>query len=132
VHLDVISAFSRFQSPSTPQDYVSALVQQFPLNEQSASAPRPALALCDWGLHSSVKMAVACARAGVDHLPGLRLRVVPEASWHPWAERPRELLLLAGDEEAWLSLGVKRNMRLECMLVEDRHDRCSLGSLPDG
>src|ERR687888_1352784 len=57
VHLDVISAFSRLQSPSTPQDYVSALVQQFPLNQQSASAPRPALALCDWGLQSSVKMA---------------------------------------------------------------------------
>src|SRR5918911_2142643 len=104
VHLDVISAFSRLQSPSTPQDYVSALVQQFPLHQQSASAPRPALAVCDWGLHSAVKMAVACARAGVDHLPGLRLRVVPEASWHPWAERPRELLLLAGDEEGWLSL----------------------------
>src|SRR5919109_4500516 len=91
VHLDVISAFSRLQSPSTPQDYVSALVQQYPLNERSASAPRQALALCDWGLQSSVKMAVACARAGVDHLPGLRLRVVPEASWHPWAEQPREL-----------------------------------------
>src|ERR687883_280043 len=104
VHLDVISAFSRLQSPSTPQDYVSALVQQFPLHHQSASAARPALALCDWGLQSAVKMALACARAGVDHLPGLRLRVVPEASWHPWAEQPRELLLLAGDDEAWLSL----------------------------
>src|SRR5579859_2913968 len=104
VHLDVLSAFSRLQSPSTPQDYVSALVQQFPLNEHSASQPRPAIALCDWGLHSAVKMAVACARAGVDHLPGLRVRVVPEAAWHPWAEQPRELLLLAADEEAWLSL----------------------------
>src|ERR671931_2149956 len=104
VHLDVISAFSRLQSPSTPQDYVSTLVRQFPLNQHSASAQRPALAVCDWGLQSAVKMAVACARAGVDHLPGLRLRVVPEASWHPWAERPRELLLLAGDEQAWLSL----------------------------
>jgi DNA polymerase III subunit alpha len=104
VHLDVLSAFSRLQSPSTPHDYVSTLVQQFPLNEQSASQPRPAIALCDWGLHSAVKTAVACARAGVEHLPGLRLRVVPEAAWHPWAEQPRELLLLAGDEEAWLSL----------------------------
>jgi DNA polymerase III subunit alpha len=103
-HLDVLSAFSRLQSPSTPNDYVSALVQQFPLNEQSDSQQRPAVALCDWGLHSAVKMAVACARAGVDHLPGLRLRVVPEAAWHPWAEQPRELLLLAGDEQAWLSL----------------------------
>jgi DNA polymerase III alpha subunit len=104
VHLDVMSAFSRLQSPSTPHDYVSTLVQQFPLNEQSASQPRPAIALCDWGLHAAVKMAVACARAGVEHLPGLRLRVVPEAAWHPWAEQPRELLLLAGDDEAWLSL----------------------------
>jgi hypothetical protein len=34
----------------------------------------------------------------------LRLRVVPEAAWHPWAEQPRDLLLFAGDEEAWLSL----------------------------
>ena len=104
VHLDVGSAFSRLQSPSSPHDYVSTLIQQFPLNEQSASHPRPAIALCDWGLHSAVKMAVSCARAGVDHLPGLRLRVVPEAAWHPWAEQPRELLLLAGDEEAWLSI----------------------------
>lgn len=56
------------------------------------------------GLQSAVKTAVACHRAGVDHLLGLRLRVVPEASWHPWAERPRELLLIAGDEEAWLSI----------------------------
>ena len=104
VHLDVVSAFSRLQSPSTPQDYVSALAQQFPLNEQSAQAPRPAICLSDWGLQSAVKTAVACYRASVDHLLGLRLRVVPEASWHPWAERPRELLLIAGDEEAWLSL----------------------------
>src|SRR5919202_667603 len=104
VHLDVISAFSRLQSPSPPQDYVSALVQQFPLHQQSASAARPALALCDWGLQSSVKKAGAWARAGVDHLLGIRLRVVPEASWYPWAERPRELLLLAGDEDAWLSI----------------------------
>jgi DNA polymerase III alpha subunit len=44
-------------------------------------------------------MAVACAHAGVEHL-----RMVPEASWHPWAEQPCELLLYAGDEEAWLSL----------------------------
>jgi DNA polymerase III alpha subunit len=80
VHLDVASAFSRLQSPSSPQDYASALIQQFPLNEHSASNARPALALCDWGLHSAVKMAVACARAGIAHLPGLRLRVVPEAS----------------------------------------------------
>ena len=104
MHLDVVSAFSRLQSPATPRDYVSALAQQFPLNERTASESRPALAICDWGLQSAVKTAVACHRAGVDHLVGLRLRVVPEAAWHPWAEQPRELLLIAGDDEAWLSL----------------------------
>ena len=65
---------------------------------------RPAIALADYGLQSAVKMAVACAQVGVEHLCGIRLRVVPEASWHPWAEKPCELLLYAGDEEAWLSL----------------------------
>ena len=85
--------------------YVTALTRQFPLNDRTpVDEPRPAIALADYGLQSAVKMAVACARAGVEHLCGLRLRVVPEASWHPWAERPCELLLLAGDEEAWLSL----------------------------
>src|SRR5207302_1865767 len=55
----------------------------FPLNERTISEARPALAICDWGLQSAVKTAVACDRAGVDHLPGLRLRVVHEAAWHP-------------------------------------------------
>jgi DNA polymerase-3 subunit alpha len=110
VHLDVISAFSRLASPSTPQEYVTTLLQQFPLDEHTpADEPKPAIALCDDGLQSTVKMAVACARAAVDHLCGLRLRVVPEAAWHPWAEQPRELLLLAGDEEAWLSLVALHN-----------------------
>ena len=68
------------QSPSAPRDYVSALAQQFPLNERTAGDSRPALAICDWGLQSAVKTAVACHRAGVDHLLGLRLRVVPEAA----------------------------------------------------
>src|ERR1700730_1370222 len=89
VHLDVVSAFSRLQSPATPRNYVSALAQQFPLNERTAGDSRPALAICDWGLQSAVKTAVACHRAGVDHLVGLRVRVVPEAAWHPWAEQPR-------------------------------------------
>jgi DNA polymerase III alpha subunit len=35
--------------------------------------------------------------------------VVPEASWHPWAEQPGELVLLAGDQEAWLSLVALHN-----------------------
>src|ERR1700736_3394979 len=61
VHLDVVSAFSRLQSPATPRDYVSALTQQFPLNERTASDARPALAICDWGLQSAVKTAVAPA-----------------------------------------------------------------------
>src|SRR6202165_717865 len=110
VHLDVVSAFSRLQSPSTPRDYVSALTPQFPLNERTAGDSRPALAICDWGLQSAVKTAVACHRAGVDHLLGLRLRVVPEAAWHPWAEHPRELLLIAGDDEAWLALVALSNL----------------------
>ena len=55
VHLDVVSAFSRLQSPATPRDYVSALTQQFPLNERTASETRPALAICDWGLQSAVR-----------------------------------------------------------------------------
>src|SRR4026209_1659903 len=76
VHLDVVSAFSRLQSPSTPPAYFSALTQQFPLNDRTASDARPALAICDWGLQSAVKTAVACHRAGVDHLLGLRLRGV--------------------------------------------------------
>ncbi len=110
VHLDVISAYSRLTSPSTPQEYVSALVQQFPLDEHTPmDEPKPAIALCDEGLQSTVKMASACARVGVEHLCGLRLRVVPEAAWHPWAEQPRELLLLAGDEEAWLALVALHN-----------------------
>src|SRR6266487_4252614 len=65
-HLDVVSAFSRLQSPSKPHDYVSELAQQFPLNERTANDSRPALAICDWGLQSAVKTAVACHRAGVD------------------------------------------------------------------
>src|SRR5579859_2702857 len=132
VHLDVVSAFSRMRSPATPRDYVSALTQQFPLNERTAGDSRPALAICDWGLQSAVKTAVACHRAGVDHLLGLRLRVVPEAAWHPWAELPRELLLIAGDEEAWLSLGVKWNLCFKVnSSLESGHDRGSVGPLPD-
>jgi DNA polymerase III alpha subunit len=46
----------------------------------------------------------------VDHLLGLRLRLVPEAAWHPWAEQPRELLLIAGDDEAWLALVALSNL----------------------
>ena len=110
IHLDVTSAYSRLASPNSPLEYVTALTRQFPLNERTpVDQPRPAIALADYGLQSAVKMAVACARAGVEHLCGLRVRLVPEASWHPWAEQPCELLLLAGDVEAWLALVALHN-----------------------
>ena len=81
VHLDVASAYSRHASPSTPLEYVTTLRRQFPLNDRTpVDQRRPAIALADYGLQSAVKMAVACAQAGVEHLCGLRLRLVPEAS----------------------------------------------------
>lgn len=105
VHLDVKSSFARLASPNSPLEYVTTLTRQFPLNDRTpVNEPKPAIALADYGLQSAVTMAMACAQAGVEHLCGLRLRVVPEASWHPWAEQPSEVLLLAGDEDAWLSL----------------------------
>jgi DNA polymerase-3 subunit alpha len=110
VHLDVRSSYARLSSPNTPLEYATTLARQFPLNDRTrVDELRPAIALADYGLQSAVKMAVACAHAGVEHLCGLRLRVVPEASWHPWAEKPFELLLYAGDEEAWLSLVALHN-----------------------
>jgi DNA polymerase III alpha subunit len=78
VHLDVTSAYSPWASPSTPEVYVRTLARQYPIGPASDGQPRPALAIADYGLHSAVKTAVACDRAGVDHLVGLRLRVVPE------------------------------------------------------
>jgi DNA polymerase-3 subunit alpha len=104
VHLDVVSAFSLWCSPSTPEAYVRALVRQHPINAGSDAEPRPALAIADYGLHSAVKAAVACDRAGIDHIVGLRLRVVPERAYRAWGERPGELILLAMDESGWLSL----------------------------
>jgi DNA polymerase III alpha subunit len=65
---------------------------------------RPAIALADYGLHSAVKMAVECARASVDHILGLRVRVVAERGFRAWGERPRELILLAIDEVGWTNL----------------------------
>jgi DNA polymerase III alpha subunit len=38
----------------------------------------PAPAIADYALHSTVKTAVACQRAGIDHIVGVRVRVVPE------------------------------------------------------
>ena len=80
VHTDVISAYSPWCSPSTPDDYVRALIRQYPLGPEDDTQPRPALAIADYGLHSVVKTAVACDRAGVDHIVGLRVRAVPERS----------------------------------------------------
>jgi DNA polymerase III subunit alpha len=104
VHTDVISAYSPWCSPSTPDDYVRALTRQYSLGPESDDQPRPALAIADYGLHSLVKTAVACDRAGVDHIVGLRVRVVPQRAYRVWGERVGELILLAIDETGWLSL----------------------------
>src|SRR5260370_20315469 len=78
VHLDVLKAYKPRSSPSTPEQYVQTLDRQYPIGPASDGQPRPALAIADYGLHSAVKTAVACDRAGVDHIVGLRVRVVPE------------------------------------------------------
>jgi DNA polymerase-3 subunit alpha len=104
VHTDVLSAYSMWCSPSTPEAYVRALARQYPIAPDSDSRYRPALAIADYGLHSAVKTAVACDREGIDRLRGLRVRVVPERSYRTWGERAAELILLAMDETGWLSL----------------------------
>ena len=81
VHLDVLSAYSAWCSPSTPEQYVQTLARQYPVTPGSTEQPRPALAIADYGLHSAVRTAVACERAGVDHIVGLRVRVVPERAY---------------------------------------------------
>src|SRR5262245_2669625 len=87
VHLDVLTAHSPWSSPSTPDQYVQTLARQYPIGPKTSSQPRPALAIADYGLHSAVKTAVACQRAGIDHILALRLRVVPERSYRAWGER---------------------------------------------
>ena len=104
VHLDVLTAHSPWSSPSTPEQYVQALGRQYPIGPASDGQPRPAIAIADYGLHSAVKTAVACERAGIDHIVGLRVRVVPERAYRAWGERAGELILLAIDEAGWLSL----------------------------
>ncbi|MBV9323914.1 MAG: DNA polymerase III subunit alpha [Chloroflexi bacterium] len=104
VHLDVLTAYSPWCSPSTPEDYVRTLARQHPLGPDTDEQPRPAIAIADYGLHSVVKTAVACDRNGVDHIVGLRVRVVPERAFRTWGERVGELILLAIDETGWLSL----------------------------
>jgi DNA polymerase III alpha subunit len=79
VHLDVQTAYSTGgTSPSLPEDDVRALARQHPLDARTSDAERIYLAIADYGLHSAVKTAVACARAGIEHIAGLRVRVVPE------------------------------------------------------
>src|SRR3954447_21362142 len=104
VHLDVLTAHSSWCSPTTPEQYVQALGRQNPIGPGTDDRPRPALSIADYGLHSAVKTAVACARAGIDHIVGLRVRVVPERAKRTWGERVGELILLAIDEAGWLSL----------------------------
>jgi DNA polymerase-3 subunit alpha len=104
VHLDVATAYSHYRSPSLPEAYIQALGRQYPIDAASDGRPRPAIAISDYGLHAAVKTAVACDRAGVDHIVGLRVRVVPERAYQAWGERAGELILLAMDESGWLSL----------------------------
>jgi len=104
VHLDVLSAYSPWCSPSTPEQYVQTLARQYPITPGSTEQPRAAVAIADYGLHSTVRTAVACERAGVDHIVALRVRVVPERAYRAWGERATELILLAIDESGWLSL----------------------------
>jgi DNA polymerase III alpha subunit len=79
VHQHIQTAYSvGGTSPSLPEDYVRALARQHPLDARTSDAERIYLVIADYGLHSAVKAAVACARAGIEHIPGLRVRVVPE------------------------------------------------------
>jgi DNA polymerase III alpha subunit len=71
VHLDVQTAYSTGgTSPSLPEDFVRALARQHPLHADTPEGQRIYLAIADYGLHSAVKTAVACARAGIEHIPG--------------------------------------------------------------
>ena len=81
VHLDVLTAHSSWCSPTTPEQYVQALARQHPIGPGTDHGPRPALAIADYGLHSAVNTAVACEREGIDHIVGLRVRVVPERAY---------------------------------------------------
>ena len=88
-----------------------ALARQHPLDARTSDAERIYLAIADYGLHSAVKTAVACARAGIEHIAGLRVRVAPERGFRPWSEKPRELVLLAMDDVAWTNLGLTSNIQ---------------------
>src|SRR5919109_260152 len=80
VHLDVQTAYSAGgTSPSLPEDYLRARIRQHPLNADALQEQRPYLAVAGYGLRSVVKTAAACARAGIEHIRGLRVRVVRSA-----------------------------------------------------
>jgi len=66
------------------------------------------LAIADYGLHSAVQTAVACERAGVDHIVGLRVRVVPER-----AKRTFFLAIFTRTKED-ASRSVLRDQELPC------------------
>src|ERR687885_1627681 len=131
-HLDMQTAYSvGGTSPSLPEDYVRARGRQHPLNARTSEAERIYLAIADYGLHSAVKTLAACARAGIEHIPGLRVRVVAERGFRPWLEQPRELVLLAMDDVGWTNLVQLTNQRDDMPLglhdprAEARADRGS-------
>src|SRR3954454_5898209 len=82
----------RLLEPHYPDAYVETLARQYPFNSRSDDQPRPAIAIADYGLHSAVKTAVACERAGIDHVVGLRVPVVPQRAYRTWNEKPGELI----------------------------------------
>ena len=81
IHSDVVSAYSPWCSPSTPDDYVRALKRHYSQSPDDDNRVRPALAIADYGLHSVVKTAVACDRAGIEQIVALRVRVVPQRTF---------------------------------------------------
>jgi DNA polymerase III alpha subunit len=115
VHLDVQTAYSVCStSPSSPEDYVRALARQHPLDTRTSDAERIYLAIADYGLHSAVKTAMSCARAGIEHIAGLRVRIVAERGFRPWSEQPRELVLLAIDDVGWTNMVQLTNLGHLC------------------
>src|SRR5262245_5098358 len=113
VYTDVITAYSPWCSPSTPDDYVRALVRHYPQGPDADTEPRPALAIADFGLHSVVKS--ACDRAGIEHIVGLRVRVVPQHTYRMWGER-------VGTADKWLDWVTLANMAPEEDQAPRLHD----------
>jgi DNA polymerase III alpha subunit len=110
VHLDVLSCYSLFASPATPDDYARQAAGFAPRDDADSPEPRGALAIADYGLHSAVKTAAVCRAHGLQHIPALRVRVVPERAFRGWDERPGELILLAMDAQGWANLVALSNI----------------------